>query len=187
MTEPPATAQPSSADARTQPENDTVTVVHNDRGDRWDQAPATVTQRNAEAHRQVAESRLQLGDLAEYDARTVDFPDGPKSAPGGRGRVRDVWASQGQAVARVELEGGTFDVPPLEDLRPVRTVSDLARSPNEPQAETAVRLATHEDAAPQPTPSPAPRTAAPAAQPSETAERAAQHCPDSPTSSEELR
>ncbi|MGV9705309.1 hypothetical protein [Streptomyces sp. NPDC003483] len=100
-------------------ENGTVTVVHNARGDRWVQAPATAAQKDAEAHRQVAESSLQLGDLVEYDARTVEFPDGPKSVPGGRGRVRDVWASQGQAVARVEREDGTFDAPPLEDLRPI--------------------------------------------------------------------
>ncbi|MET8411711.1 hypothetical protein ABZV34_27060 [Streptomyces sp. NPDC005195] len=99
-------------------ENGAVTVVHNDRGDHWVQAPATAAQLDAAARRQVAESPLRLGDLVEYDARTVTFPDGPKHVPGGQGHIRDVWAGQGQAVARIELEDGTFDVPPLEDLRP---------------------------------------------------------------------
>ncbi|MET9122167.1 hypothetical protein [Streptomyces sp. NPDC004528] len=98
---------------------DTAVNASPSSGDTGAQAPAMVERRNAEARRQVAESSLQLGDLVEYDARTVEFPDGPKSVPGGRGRVRDVWASQGQAVARVEREDGTFDAPPLEDLRPI--------------------------------------------------------------------
>ncbi|MEU8952011.1 hypothetical protein [Streptomyces sp. NPDC048489] len=99
-------------------ENGAVTVLHNDHGDRWVQAPATAAQLDADTRRQIAESRFELGDLVDYDARTVTSPDGPKHVPGGRGHIRDVWADQGHALARIELEDGTFDVPPLEALRP---------------------------------------------------------------------
>ncbi|MFJ4880117.1 hypothetical protein ACIP93_33585 [Streptomyces sp. NPDC088745] len=85
--------------------------------------------------RAVAESSgLQLGDLVEYDSRTVQFSDGPQAVPGGRGRLRDVWAADGEAVTRVEHEDGTSGTPLLVDLRPAaetpaRTVPPVAPAP----------------------------------------------------------
>ncbi|MFD3309408.1 hypothetical protein [Streptomyces sp. NPDC058656] len=74
----------------------------------------------AEDIRRAAEAYgPKLGDLVDYDGRTVQFPDGPQTVPGGRGWIRDVFAGDGEIVARVEHEDGSADTPPLEGLRPV--------------------------------------------------------------------
>ncbi|MFF0629755.1 hypothetical protein [Streptomyces sp. NPDC004296] len=87
---------------------------------------------------------LALGDLVEYGERTVQFPDGPRTVPGGRGRIRDVWAGKGEAVARVEHEDGSSDAPPLDILRPALatpcTLGHLPASADVPQVKAALRL-----------------------------------------------
>lgn len=62
-------------------------------------------------------SGLALGDLVEYDQRTVLFLDGPQVVPGGRGRLVDVFAEGESVVARIERADGTGDAPLLSDLR----------------------------------------------------------------------
>lgn len=92
-------------------------------------ATATTTTEEPEAGEQtepdfytaVKASGLQLGDLVEYDGRTVNAPENPQFLPGGRGRLRDIWAAGGELVARVEREDGSADAPVLKDLRPATT------------------------------------------------------------------
>ncbi|WP_331762498.1 hypothetical protein OG612_45550 (plasmid) [Streptomyces sp. NBC_01527] len=79
-----------------------------------------VTEDNAAAVRAAVEaSGLHLGDLVEYASRTVSFPDGPRTAPGGRGRLVDVSGTVHDVVACVEHEDGTRDAPLLAELCPV--------------------------------------------------------------------
>ncbi|MET8696858.1 hypothetical protein ABZV65_30460 [Streptomyces bauhiniae] len=66
----------------------------------------------------IEASGLQLGALVEYDGRQVETPDGPVFVSGGRGRLRDVWTTAGQVIARVEFEDGDSDAPLLVDVRP---------------------------------------------------------------------
>ncbi|MFJ5951384.1 hypothetical protein [Streptomyces noursei] len=78
-----------------------------------------VTSDSASAVRAATEaSGHLLGDLVEYDARTVAFPDGPQTVPGGRGRLADIFIAELDVVARVEHEDGTSGAPLLADLRP---------------------------------------------------------------------
>lgn len=83
-------------------------------------------------------SGLNIGERVHYLGRTVEFPEGPRGLGPGRGRLMDVWASQGEIVALVELEepfrslmGGVSDTPPLSALfritEPPVTVQDARR------------------------------------------------------------
>ncbi|MFB6629940.1 hypothetical protein ACFCWY_08600 [Streptomyces sp. NPDC056362] len=83
-------------------------------------------------------SGLNIGDRVWYPTRTVEFPEGPRGLAPGRGRLRDVWVSQGEVVARVELAepyrslmGGVSDAPPLSvllrDDEPPKVVQDARR------------------------------------------------------------
>lgn len=67
----------------------------------------------------VEASRLALGDMVEYDDRTVQDVDPLLTIPGGRGVLRDVWAFGGEQCARVERTDGVMDAPLLSDLRRV--------------------------------------------------------------------
>ncbi|MGW0033040.1 hypothetical protein ACWDXD_24890 [Streptomyces sp. NPDC003314] len=83
-------------------------------------------------------SGLNIGDRVHYRGRLVEFPNGPHHTAPGRGRLTDVWVSQGEVVARVELEepyrsvlGGVNDAPPLSTLHlvtdPPMTVENARR------------------------------------------------------------
>ncbi|MFD7861556.1 hypothetical protein [Streptomyces sp. NPDC059783] len=86
---------------------------------RTDSSTWQVTKDSASAVRAAAQaSDHRLGDLVEYDASTVTFPDGPRTVPGGRGRLADVFAADHDIVATVEHEDGTNGAPLLADLRP---------------------------------------------------------------------
>ncbi|MFD6045874.1 hypothetical protein ACFWG7_31895 [Streptomyces koyangensis] len=74
----------------------------------------------------VAASGLDLGDVVEYDERTVQGPDGPETVPAGRGPLRNAWLGGGEVVARVEREDGITDAPPLDILRPAAGRTDEA-------------------------------------------------------------
>ncbi|MGF3141021.1 hypothetical protein [Streptomyces diastaticus] len=74
----------------------------------------------------VAASGLDLGDVVEYDERTVQGPDGPETVPAGRGPLRDAWLGGGEVVARVEREDGITDAPPLDILGPAAGRTDEA-------------------------------------------------------------
>ncbi|MEV5283380.1 hypothetical protein ACFYMW_35725 [Streptomyces sp. NPDC006692] len=81
---------------------------------------------------------LALGDLVEYDGRIVDAEEDSRFVPGGRGRIRDVWAAGGEVVARVEREGGASDAPALKDLRPATTT--VSKASGELRAGDIVRV-----------------------------------------------
>jgi len=83
-------------------------------------------------------SGLALGDLVEYDGRIVDAEEDPWFVPGGRGRIRDVWAAGGEVVARVEREDGANDAPALVDLRPATTT--VSKTSGELRAGDIVRV-----------------------------------------------
>lgn len=86
----------------------------------------------------VGASGLALGDLVEYDGRIVDAEEDPRFVPGGRGRIRDVWAAGGEVVARVEREDGASDAPALKDLRPAATT--VSKASGELRAGDIVRV-----------------------------------------------
>ncbi|MGX1727899.1 hypothetical protein ACWIGE_14660 [Streptomyces diastaticus] len=88
----------------------------------------------------VAASGLDLGDVVEYDERTVQGPDGPETVPAGRGPLRDVWLDGGEVVARVEREDGIIDAPPLDILRPAAGRTEEADEPAVTSAEVASAL-----------------------------------------------
>ncbi|MFI8132809.1 hypothetical protein [Streptomyces diastaticus] len=88
----------------------------------------------------VAASGLDLGDVVEYNERTVQGPDGPETVPAGRGPLRDAWLGGGEVVARVEREDGIIDAPPLDILRPAAGRTDEAAEPAVTSAEVAAAL-----------------------------------------------
>ncbi|MFI9771864.1 hypothetical protein ACIHJG_34120 [Streptomyces sp. NPDC052415] len=86
---------------------------------RTDASTGPVTNDSASAIRSAAQaSGHRLVDLVEYDARTVTFPDRPRTVPGGRGRLADVLVADHDVVARIEHEDGAHDAPLLANLRP---------------------------------------------------------------------
>ncbi|WP_406150705.1 hypothetical protein [Streptomyces anulatus] len=65
-------------------------------------------------------SGLSLNDLVEVAGHKVKTENGWDYVPAWYGHLRDVWASDGQIVARVEGPEGEPAAPLLSDLRPVR-------------------------------------------------------------------